>query len=265
MSEADTAMAASPLIDSASNHKDIRDFQVFGERCSGTNYLEHLISENFEATCIHHYGWKHAAPTMPAIWSHSLILVIVRHPLEWLLSLHRTPYEGAPQLHDRAFSDFIREEWESIARPRFQGWEKWGLRKDGRMRGEVLQLDRHPISGRRFANALEMRMIKAQAMMGLRNRAGNFALMRFEDLQRNPASLLTRLGARFNLTAKPAAPKLPTERLDPKSARLRPRLSARDIVPKDLAFIRTGLDPDLESLLGYDIDRLTDAATPGRS
>lgn len=34
-------------------------FTIFGERCSGTNFLEKAILENFELEMTNEYGWKH--------------------------------------------------------------------------------------------------------------------------------------------------------------------------------------------------------------
>ena len=76
-----------PFIAAQSNGRAIEDFQVFGQRCSGTNYLDHLVAANFKAQAIYHYGWKHGVPSMPGIAAHSLILAVVRDPLEWLASL----------------------------------------------------------------------------------------------------------------------------------------------------------------------------------
>lgn len=244
-----------PFLHEQSNRLPVRDFQVFGERCSGTNFLEHLIVNNFRERCVYHYGWKHGIPMMPAIWPHSLILVIVREPVEWLLSLHRTPYEAYLPLIGCSFSEFIRQEWEAESRPGIQGWEKWGMRQDGKLKGEIFQLDRHPLFGRRFVNALEMRTVKAQAMLGFRHRAGNLAILRFEDLLTDPALFLTSLGKCFQLRSKRTNPDLTTERVDPKAARLRPRLTADQISAVDMNFIRGNLDPSLETGLGYWQDR----------
>ncbi len=33
--------------------------QIYGERCSGTNYLEDVITKNFNVDITWEYGWKH--------------------------------------------------------------------------------------------------------------------------------------------------------------------------------------------------------------
>ena len=37
----------------------IKKFTVFGERCSGTNFLEQAILQNFDLEITWDYGWKH--------------------------------------------------------------------------------------------------------------------------------------------------------------------------------------------------------------
>jgi hypothetical protein len=37
----------------------IKRFIIYGERCSGTNYLQDLIEINFDVETTWDYGWKH--------------------------------------------------------------------------------------------------------------------------------------------------------------------------------------------------------------
>ena len=37
----------------------IKKFTIYGERCSGTNYLQNLVNDNFEIELTWEYGWKH--------------------------------------------------------------------------------------------------------------------------------------------------------------------------------------------------------------
>ena len=37
----------------------IKNFTIFGERCSGTNYVQQLILKNFDTEITWKYGWKH--------------------------------------------------------------------------------------------------------------------------------------------------------------------------------------------------------------
>ena len=37
----------------------VNNFTIYGERCSGTSYLEGIITKNFNAKITWDFGWKH--------------------------------------------------------------------------------------------------------------------------------------------------------------------------------------------------------------
>ena len=37
----------------------MKKYTIYGERCSGTNYLENIININFDVNITWEYGWKH--------------------------------------------------------------------------------------------------------------------------------------------------------------------------------------------------------------
>ena len=37
----------------------LKKYTIYGERCSGTNYLESIININFDSNITWEYGWKH--------------------------------------------------------------------------------------------------------------------------------------------------------------------------------------------------------------
>ena len=71
-------------------------FTIFGERCSGTNYLEQLILKNFEIDITWKYGWKHFSGFNNYKDSDDvLFLCIVRNPFNWIDSLFKFKYHLA--------------------------------------------------------------------------------------------------------------------------------------------------------------------------
>ena len=109
----------------------IKYIQIFGERCSGTKYLEGLIDRNFEDIQItKSFGYKHwfiknhfprGKPNTSTDYEcirplsdsdDTLFLVIYRNPFDWLRSLHLKPYH-APNHQRLTFSKFIRKKWVS--------------------------------------------------------------------------------------------------------------------------------------------------------
>lgn len=70
----------------------IKKFCVFGERCSGTTYLEMLIESNFNLERTDEFGLKHL--WLLTNFSNSdttLFIGIERELLDWLDSFAKTP------------------------------------------------------------------------------------------------------------------------------------------------------------------------------
>ena len=232
--------------------KIIKDFQVFGERRSGTNYVRALIAKNLKVKHVTHYGWKHGPPTMPAISKHSLIVLVARDPIDWIQSFYVTPHEAAEHLRvEQTFSEFIRAEWAGLALPGMQGWEKWGHQQNMELRGEELQWDRHPMTGARYKNVLEMRAVKYRAWLGLRERAAKFALVRYEDARDAPETVVEQLADEFLIDRKPdfdpIDQRMGNYSLFPDGFRERPK----EISAKDRRYIADQLEPEIEEKLGY--------------
>ncbi len=114
-------------------------------------------------------GWKHAAPS-EAFETEFLsrhqpaVLIITRHPVSWLRSMHRNPFHA---LHPvpADFSDFLRQTWICTAR-------------DG------------------VANAAPPALLAAKlhAYARLLDHYPNSALIRYEDLLANPEKTLSAIG-----------------------------------------------------------------------
>ncbi|AXI48168.1 hypothetical protein C1J03_20485 [Sulfitobacter sp. SK012] len=234
--------------------RPITHFQVFGERRSGTTYLRSLMEQNLKAKAVHHYGWKHGFMTVPAVSSEALIICIVRDPLEWILSLHATPFAAEPQLKELSLSKFLRAEWDSIARPAGQGWRNAGYRQNMSLRGEVLQLDRHPIEGRRFHNILEMRTVKLRAHIGMTQRFAHACVVTLDDARDRPEMLVDALESRFGLAR--SGPFKPIQEYVGNKGNP-PSASLDDLSPEDHEFIQKGLDWTLERPFGYDLTTQT--------
>ena len=76
----------------------VTKFTIYGERCSGTNYLEQLITSNFELPVTWQYGWKHFFGFSDLQNSDdTLFFGIVRSPIEWIDSFFKNPYHIPPQ------------------------------------------------------------------------------------------------------------------------------------------------------------------------
>jgi hypothetical protein len=227
----------------------IDHFQVFGERRTGTNYVARLISDNLEIKETTKYGWKHSYPTMPCIARSALIVVVVRSPLAWLSSLHNRPF--AKSHEGLSFPDFLRTQWYDQYRARDFGHGRWGYEGMPKDRLVANQLDRHPITGARFANPLELRTVKNQCFLGLTSRESNCVIVDYDVANDTPVDTVRAIAALFDVSIREHV-EVPGH-VGAKGHQ-KPRVTAKDMSAQDLAFIRDNLDFNLEARLGFGDD-----------
>ena len=75
----------------------MKKITIYGERCSGTNYLEELLLLNFEVEIIWDYGWKHFFGFNDLNNSDDVLFIgIIRNIYDWINSFfrekHHLPY-----------------------------------------------------------------------------------------------------------------------------------------------------------------------------
>lgn len=227
----------------------ITRIQIYGERCSGTNYLEHLLRRNVPAVPLTwEFGWKHFfhGPGVQQA-TDCLFVVIYRNAFDWLRSLNGSPWHAAPELWNLDFSTFIRAPWWCVYD------EHWPVSRDDPRYGTELMLERVPGTGERFANIVRLRNAKIGNWESLRDVAAHTAFVRYEELNARPREFVETLSARFEL---PRAGAFQAVREDKgKHRRYRPK--AYVPVPEaDVQFILGELDLPLEARIGYDIPAL---------
>ena len=88
----------------------INKFTIYGERCSGTNFLEKAIAENFDIKVTWEYEWKHFFGFNKCLNSQDTLFIgVIRDPFDWLFSFHKNPHHIPQQnkeLHKFLFSEF---------------------------------------------------------------------------------------------------------------------------------------------------------------
>ena len=222
-------------------HRNLPDpvtsYAVLGERNSGTNYVDALLAANLPAgiPASDVYCWKHGFIDRRVAATGGLLTVVVyRHPVRWLQSLHNKPMELSARMQGLSFGDFIRHEWQgAFARP------------DGE---EPSTADMDPKARTNYPNALRLRAAKIAYLEEMAEMPGRVAFLRFEDANRDPRATLDALGRAFDL---PLAPFTPVQAFKGSSRRsYAPRLMPAPGA-RDLAFIRDELDENLEARIGY--------------
>ena len=215
----------------------IRRFQIYGERCSGTNFLIRLMEANVtSAAFTEAFGFKHwFVPEALVLPADTLGLVIAREPEAWLQSLHEKAWHQPHAPKD--VSAYLRDEWSCV-------WDDhWlGVGEDHPQWLSEMTHERDPATGERFAGPAEMRAAKTANWGRLEERSPAFATLTYEALRAKPQAFLDALGA-WDIACGPYAPiksykgegneaYVPRERppLDEADAeRLREGLGARDL------------------------------------
>lgn len=194
-----------------------REFQVFGMRCSGTNYLERLLVENFlDSRVVTKYGWKHGGFGFP--WrlsarysprrqfmelvnpetasSKTVFFVIWRDPISWLQSIHRSPHH-APHLIDVDFAQFIRARWDAFYNINYPG-EDFAQEKTARY--AIAEFGNNI---ERFDSVFTLRKEKYKRFSEMCVRAENIVYVNYEILRENVEQFIECIADIFEIEKGP--------------------------------------------------------------
>jgi len=171
----------------------INEFTIFGERCSGTNFLEKAMIKNFKLKSTYKYGWKH-------FFGHSeydksdntLFIGIVRDPVQWLCSLYKNPYH---------LNENMKKDWYG-----FLSSECYSIHDEhspNKNKNQEIMGDRNIYTGERYKNIFELRKIKSTFLLrDAPQKLKNFILIKYEDLRDNYENVIKTIGETFSLVLK---------------------------------------------------------------
>ena len=152
----------------------LKKYTIYGERCSGTNYLKSIMNLNFNIKLTHEYGKKHFFGFQDEKLKKSddtLFICIVRNPVDWVNSLYREKYHIAKHLR-KNITDFLNKEFYS-----------YNDKHSGLRDGTEIMEDRNIYTGKRYKNIFELRHTKIKWMMEeLPNKVKNYIFIKHEDL-----------------------------------------------------------------------------------
>jgi len=162
----------------------MKNYTIFGERCSGTNYLENLINLNFDIEITWKYGWKHFFGFQEDLLKESkdtLFICIVRNPVDWMNSLfrdrHHLPLRFIPNIsYEEQIDIFLNREFFSV-NDQEHNYKKWD---------KELMTDRNIYTGQRYKNIFELRHTKIKYLLeDLPKKVENTIFIKYEDLINN--------------------------------------------------------------------------------
>jgi hypothetical protein len=142
----------------------IQKVTIYGERCTGTNYLENLLNANFDITITWEHGYKHFFGFHDLNnTDHVLFIGITRNPYDFINSLYRYQHQLPPQFKNK--TNFLNDEFYSLEN------------------GKLYPNDLHIYTKEKYKNIFEMRHTKLQFLIDdLPKAVKNYILIRYEDL-----------------------------------------------------------------------------------
>lgn len=144
----------------------LQRFTIYGERCSGTNFLQESIETNFDAEVTWAYGWKHFFGFADLSQSDDVLFIgIVRDAYEWINSLRRNPWHLSKEmLTDN--DAFLNKEVRSF-----------------HFNGAPIVAERHFSEERPFKNLYELRYEKCVYLHDVMpHKVRHYLFLRYEDL-----------------------------------------------------------------------------------
>lgn len=218
-------------------------FTVLGERCSGTNYLERLVLDNYEIELTWEYGWKHFFNLRDFSNSDDTIFIaLVRDPMQWLCSFFNTPHHLIP---------VFRNNWEMFFTSEIAAFN---LGENEEMQiGEEYMTDRNPYTGCRYRNIFELRNVKSRYLLEeMPKLVKNFFIVRYEDLRMDKQTFLFDvLESKYGLKRKSSVIKDVTSYKGVEGTKYTPIIYQPPMEYQKL--IHDSLDWSLESRLGYNL------------
>lgn len=168
----------------------IKYFTIYGERCSGTNFLMNAILNNFELEYTTKYSQKHFFGLYEfdnsCDYNETLFIGIIRNPISWIDSFykekHHIPYENRSTIITFLFNEF------------------YSIYEDTNI--EIIE-DRNIITQNRYKNIFEMRRVKNNFLItDMPKKVKNYILIRYEDIRDNYETILEYFNIKFNLKKK---------------------------------------------------------------
>jgi len=167
----------------------IKKVTIYGERCSGTNYLEELLIINFNVEIIWSYGWKHFFGFNNLDDSDDVLFIgIIRNIFDWINSLYINKHHLPKELTDD-IDKFLNNTFYSI----------------NHNNTEILK-DRNIETNNRYNNIFESRHIKNKFLIECMPKlVNNYCLITYDDLIDNFINTMYKIknhNLEFNMNLK---------------------------------------------------------------
>ena len=155
----------------------IKKIQIYGERCSGTNYLEEVLLLNFDVEIIWTYGWKHFFGFNDVSNSDDVLFIgIIRNLEDWINSLYREKHHLPVEL-TKNIDTYLNNTFYSIEE-----------------NGNEMMNDRNIETNERYKNIFELRHIKNKFLIEtMPTLVKNYCLITHDDLINNFVDTMNKI------------------------------------------------------------------------
>ena len=166
----------------------IKKIQIYGERCSGTNYLEELLVKNFDVKIVWTYGWKHFFGFNNLSNSDGVLFIgIVRNLVDWVNSVYREKHH---------LPNSVCKNIDALLNNKYYYIDKRNKKDVEIMKGRNIE------TKKRYNNIFEMRHIKNKFLIeNMPSLVKNYCLITYDDLKHNFASTMDKIKS-YNLQIK---------------------------------------------------------------
>ena len=187
----------------------IKKFAILGERCSGTNFLEESITNNFNIEYTAEYGNKHFFCYNNYEMNstkETLFIGIIRNPIYWINSFSKELYH-VPEIN-KNINNFLFNEFYSVEE-KFKNTEYLSNNifvMNNNLNNNKPKLnhkDLNYLNGKKYTNIFELRKVKNNFLINVMpNKVKNYILINYEDLLFNYTQTLQIIKDKFGLQQK---------------------------------------------------------------
>jgi hypothetical protein len=154
----------------------MKKVQIYGERCSGTNYLEELLLLNFDVEIVWDYGWKHFFGFNNLTNSDDVLFIgIIKNLEDWINSLYKEKHH-LPSHLTKNIDTFLTNTFYSV------------------LNDDEIMDDRNIDTGERYKNIYELRLVKNKYLIEkMPNLVKNYCLITYDDLVDSFEDIMNKL------------------------------------------------------------------------
>jgi len=155
----------------------IKKYTIYGERCSGTNYLEQLMSHNFDIEFTSEYGYKHFFGFNDLSNTDDVLFIgTIRNLCDWVNSFYRQPHNLKPEL---------KKDVKSFLNNTFYSFNKEN--------NEIME-DRHIETKKRYKNIFELRQTKNKFLLETMPKlVKNYCIITYDNLIDNFVNVMNKI------------------------------------------------------------------------